>query len=130
MNRPSLIRPDARYARDAGRLAKPPSSGRVALPELTFRAMPPSEGLLMLAREQDALCRAVHPLDETPAAVTVMRQTEGRAMAHEVVVRAHFHGRERCGTARHADAGLALRSAYSELLRALVLATPCPCAAA
>ncbi len=110
----------------AGRLTASQATGRAAYPELTFRALPPSEALLMLAREQDALCRAVHPLDAASARVSITREAE-RGTMHEVMVRASDGGLERCGSGRHANAEVALRVAYSELLRALVLATPCPC---
>lgn len=100
------------------------------VPELRFRAMPPSEPLLLLAREQAALCGAMLGFDRAPMSVEIERRADELGGGHEVVVRGTRAGVLHCGRARHTVAELALREAFSELLRNTARATPCPCAAA
>lgn len=98
------------------------------LPELVFRALPPSEELLSLAREQDALYRAVVRVAPVASKVVIERLANERR--HRVQVRAQARGRERCGAAEYTDAAIALRSAFTELLRNTVDDAPCSSTAA
>lgn len=110
-------------------VARPPSLPTAVAgeqPWLCFRAMAPSESLVALAREQDALCRGVLSVDSAATRVEIER----RGAHHHVVVRAASQGVERCGSAAHVAPEIALRVAYSELLRSTALSVPCPCAAA
>ena len=97
-------------------------------PEVRFRGMAPSEALLDLAREQDGLLRAVLRVDAEESRVTIESPREQSA-AFQVQVQLRVRGASRYGCFVHRDARIALRSAYSELLRHPVQDTPCPCAA-
>lgn len=104
-----------------------PLSYGVARPELLFRRMAPSEQLLSLAREQDQLYRAVIDVDGEASHVTIERQVRDAGTRYWVTVRSHAQGREACGCADHADAEIALRAAYTSLLRHAAGESACPC---
>lgn len=94
-------------------------------PTLHFRAMPPSEALIALAREQDALCRAVAGVPLATGHIEITRAPGTMAPMYAVRVEVAADGSPRCGAAEHPDAEAALRDAYTALLRNLVRATPC-----
>lgn len=87
--------------------------------------MAPSEALIALAREQDALCRAVLGAVLGVASVVVTARPGTLGKLHEVQVQLTVDDQAHCGHAEHPDAESALREAYTALLRNLVRATPC-----
>lgn len=100
-----------------------------ARPELRFRSMAPSEPLLELAREQDALLRAVIAVDRAASRVTIEKLAQG-GERFSVLVRAVVRGSERCGRGEHGDGAAAMRAAFTELLRHALQEVPCPCSEA
>jgi len=111
--------------RARSRVAHAPAAA--PLPELLFRAMAPSEPLLWLAREQDALYRGVISVDVRASHVTVERRAHDGGMRYSVLVRSTVRGSEKCGCSEHHDASSAVRAAYTSLLRHTVNEIACPC---
>lgn len=95
-------------------------------PEVRFRGMAPSESLLELAREQDALLRSVLRVDGEESRV-VIESPRDKSPEFQVQVQLRMRGAVRYGCFVHRDARVAMRSAYSELLRHPAQETPCPC---
>src|SRR5688572_24324186 len=84
------------------------------LPELVFRNMPPSEALVALAREQDALYRGVVQVEAAATRVTMHRLEPAR---FRVSVTSQAGGLAREGVAETAELTAAVRYAFTELLR-------------
>jgi hypothetical protein len=114
-----------------GRLRRSPvltsAVANASVPELRFIAMAPSESLMQLAREQDAVCRGLLELAQACSRVELERVVSERSTVHRVWVRVWRHGVERCGQAEHERAEVALRAAYTELVRHAVSSLPHPC---
>lgn len=83
-------------------------------PEVVFRGVLPSDVLLALAREQDALLHTMLHAMPTARRIVIARGP-GRYL---VSARGEVSGREVVGEAMDAKPELALQHAYSELLRA------------
>jgi hypothetical protein len=102
--------------------------------EMRFVAMAPTEHLLTLVREQDALYRGVVRVDPPSTHVTLTRERTDGQIQYRAVARAQSRDVARKGCARHADAEVAVREAFTELLRDTVEAgsthQACPCAQA
>jgi hypothetical protein len=94
-------------------------------PELRFRALAPREALVELAREQDALLRGVIEVDGAASKVAIERLAADGAARYHVLVRSAVRGAPRCGSFEHSDASIALRTAYTELLRNALQAVEC-----
>lgn len=92
--------------------------------------MPPSESLIALAREQDALCRAVVDMMVGVARVVITARAGTLGKLHEARVQLTAGGATWCGHAEHLEAETAVREAYTALLRHVVRATPCTYVAA
>lgn len=86
-------------------------------PEVVFRGLLPSEALLALVREQDALLREV--VATVPRVRRALLVQEPRRAGYRVEVSSELHGRLLLGQAEHPRADVAVRRAYSELLRQL-----------
>lgn len=92
--------------------------------------MAPSESLIALSREQDALCRAVAGGGLGVGRVVISARSVSVGKLHDVQVRLTANGVAHCGQAEHPDPETALRDAYTSLLRNVVRATPCTYVAA
>jgi hypothetical protein len=87
-------------------------------PLVTFRGLLPQEGLLSLAREQDALVRSVGELDGTETQLWLVQRQLGSFRSVRAEVSAEVSGMPVRGSAEHSDASAATRLAFSALLRA------------
>jgi hypothetical protein len=84
------------------------------LPELVFRNLLPTDALVALAREQDALYRGVVRVDAAPSRVTMHRLDAGR---FRVSVTSQAGALAREGSAESGELTAAVRYAFTELLR-------------
>jgi archaeosine-15-forming tRNA-guanine transglycosylase len=85
-------------------------------PEVVFRGVLPSDSLLATVREQDALLCSVVRMAPTARRTIISRE----AASYRVVTTGQFEGRSQRGQSDHMHADVALRSAYSELLRSMM----------
>jgi len=88
-----------------------------ALPEVVFRGVLPSDELLQLVREQDALLRAVVGVDARASHAAIALQPRTPTRRFRVRVAAYVDHEERYGCVEYAHLDEAVRRAYSELLR-------------
>ncbi|HEY6881171.1 MAG TPA: hypothetical protein VI299_24260 [Polyangiales bacterium] len=87
-------------------------------PEVVFRGIVPSDALLAIVREQDALmCSFLSHAPENRR--VVIRREQGERMV-EAAVSAGLRGRQGYGQAAHTNTQEAVRRAYTELLRSLL----------
>lgn len=96
----------------------PGDSTTKGAPEVVFRGIMPSDALLAIVREQDALmCGFLNRAPENRR--VVLRREQGRPLV-EATVSAALRGRQAYGQAAHSNTQEAVRRAYTELLRSVL----------